>query len=84
MTLSEMSDACSPHLNVELSTCLIALNLDASWLIGLIALNLDASRLMSSLVLFKTFACLVVIFWSPWISLAERSHSSFPLVVSYV
>jgi hypothetical protein len=31
--------------------------------------------------LFKAFACLVVIFWSPWISLAERSHSSFALVV---
>jgi hypothetical protein len=44
-------------------------------------LNLDASRLMSSLVLFKVFACLLVIFWSPWISLAERSHSSFALIV---
>jgi hypothetical protein len=31
--------------------------------------------------LFKVFACLVVIFWSPWISLAERSDSSFDLVV---
>jgi hypothetical protein len=31
--------------------------------------------------LFKAFACLVVIFWSPWISLAERRHSSFALVV---
>jgi hypothetical protein len=39
---------------------------------------------MSSLVLFKAFACLAVIFWSPWISRAERSHSSFALVVSYV
>jgi hypothetical protein len=36
---------------------------------------------MSSLVLFKAFAFLVVIFWSPWISLAERSQSSFALVV---
>jgi hypothetical protein len=50
----------------------------------LIVLNLDASRLMSSLVLFKAFACLVVIFWSPWISLAKRSRSSFALVVFYV
>jgi hypothetical protein len=47
-------------------------------------LNLGASRLMSSLVLFEAFACLVVIFWSPWMSLAERSHSSFALVVSCV
>jgi hypothetical protein len=39
---------------------------------------------MSSLVLIKAFACLVVICWSLWISLAERSHSSFPLVVSCV
>jgi hypothetical protein len=31
--------------------------------------------------LFKAFACLVVIFWSPWISLAECSRSSFALVV---
>jgi hypothetical protein len=30
--------------------------------------------------LFKAFACLVVIFWSPWISLAERSHSTFALI----
>jgi hypothetical protein len=30
--------------------------------------------------LFKAFAGLVVIFWSPRISLAERSHSSFALV----
>jgi hypothetical protein len=30
--------------------------------------------------LFKAFACLVVIFWSPWISLNERSRSSFALV----
>jgi hypothetical protein len=34
---------------------------------------------MSSLVLFKAFACLGVIFWLPWISLAERSRSSFAL-----
>jgi hypothetical protein len=33
------------------------------------------------LVLFKVFACLVVIFWSTWISLIERSRSSFALVV---
>jgi hypothetical protein len=31
--------------------------------------------------LFKVFACLVLIFWSPWISLAERTRSSFALVV---
>jgi hypothetical protein len=36
---------------------------------------------MGSLVLFKSYACLVVIFWSPWISLAERSCSSFALVI---
>jgi hypothetical protein len=36
---------------------------------------------MSSLVLFKAFACLVVIFCSLEISLAKRSHSSFALVV---
>jgi hypothetical protein len=36
---------------------------------------------MSSLVLFKAFASLEVIFWSPWISLGGRSHSSFALVV---
>jgi hypothetical protein len=34
--------------------------------------------------LFKAFAYLVVIFWSPWISLAEHSRSSFTLVVFYV
>jgi hypothetical protein len=39
---------------------------------------------MSYLVLFKTFACLVVICWSPWISHAECSRSSFALVVSSV
>jgi hypothetical protein len=31
--------------------------------------------------LFKAFACLVVVFWSPWISFAERSRSSFVLMV---
>jgi hypothetical protein len=31
--------------------------------------------------LFKVFACLVVIFWSPWISLAKHSCSIFALVV---
>jgi hypothetical protein len=31
--------------------------------------------------LFKAFAYLVVIFWSPWIRIAERSRSSFALVV---
>jgi uncharacterized protein YueI len=36
------------------------------------------------LVLFKAFACLVVTFWSHWICLAERSRSSFALVVFYV
>jgi hypothetical protein len=39
---------------------------------------------MMSLVLFKVVVCLVVIFWSPWVSLADHSHSSFALVVSYV
>jgi hypothetical protein len=39
---------------------------------------------MSSLVLIKAFACLVVICWSPWISLAEPSRSSFALIVSFV
>jgi hypothetical protein len=39
---------------------------------------------MSPLVLSKAFACLVVIYWSPWISLAERGRSSFALVVSCV
>jgi hypothetical protein len=39
---------------------------------------------MSSLLLIKAFACLVVIYRSPWISLAERNRSSFVLVVSYV
>jgi hypothetical protein len=39
---------------------------------------------MSPLVLSKAFACLGVICWSPWICLAERSRSSFALVVSYV
>jgi hypothetical protein len=34
--------------------------------------------------LLKAFACLVVICWSPWISLAEHSHLSFALVVFYV
>jgi hypothetical protein len=59
--------------------------INLTWLINtLIILNLDASRLISSLVLFKAFACLVVIFWSPWISLAECSRSSFALVVFYV
>jgi hypothetical protein len=33
------------------------------------------------LVLFEAFACLVVIFWPPRISLAERSRSSFATVV---
>jgi hypothetical protein len=36
---------------------------------------------MSLLVVFKAFVCLVVIFWSPWISLAKRNRSSFALVV---
>jgi hypothetical protein len=36
---------------------------------------------MSSLVLFKVFAYLVVIFWSPWISFAEHNRSIFALVV---
>jgi hypothetical protein len=50
----------------------------------LIVLNLGASRVMSLLVLFKAFACLVLIFWSPWISPAECNRSSFALIVSYV
>jgi hypothetical protein len=53
------------------------------WLITcLIELNVGASRLMSSLALVKAFACLVLIFWSRWISLVECSRSSFALVVS--
>jgi hypothetical protein len=36
---------------------------------------------MSSLVLFKAFAHQVLTLWSPRISLAERSRSSFSLVV---
>jgi hypothetical protein len=36
---------------------------------------------MSSLILFKAFACLEVMFWSPLISFAERSRSSFAPVV---
>jgi hypothetical protein len=39
---------------------------------------------MSHLVLSKAFACLVVICWSLWISLVERSRSNFSLVVSCV
>jgi hypothetical protein len=39
---------------------------------------------MSSFVLFKAFTYLLVICWSQWISLSERSHSSFALVISYV
>jgi hypothetical protein len=39
---------------------------------------------MSSLVLFKASASLVVIFWSPWISPVEHSRSSFALIVSCV
>jgi hypothetical protein len=31
--------------------------------------------------LVQTSACLEVIFWSPWISLDERSRSSFTLAV---
>jgi hypothetical protein len=31
--------------------------------------------------LFKPFACLVVILWTPWIGLAKRSRSSYALVV---
>jgi hypothetical protein len=49
-----------------------------------VVLQLVARRLMSPLVLSKAFACLVVICWSPWISLAERSRSSFALFASYV
>jgi hypothetical protein len=32
------------------------------------------------LFLFKASACLVVIFWSAWIGLADRSRSNFALV----
>jgi hypothetical protein len=46
---------------------------------------LCSARLRShSLVLFEAFACVVVIFWSPWISLNERSRSSFAPAISYV
>jgi hypothetical protein len=41
----------------------------------LIVLNVGATRLIGSLALFKAFACLVMIVWSRWISLAERSCS---------
>jgi hypothetical protein len=59
--------------------------INLTWLIiCLVVLNVDASGLMSSLALFKDFACLVVIVWLRWISLAERSRSSFALVVSCV
>jgi hypothetical protein len=59
--------------------------INLTWLITcLIVLNVAACRLVSSLSLFKAFACLVIIFWSQWISLAERSQSSFGLVVSCV
>jgi hypothetical protein len=34
--------------------------------------------------LVETSACLEVIFWSPWISLAECSRSSFTLAIFYV
>jgi hypothetical protein len=66
---------------LELDANLLML-INLTWLINmLVVLNLVASRLMSSLVLIKAFACLAVIFLSPWISLPERSHSSFALVV---
>jgi hypothetical protein len=38
-------------------------------------------NLLKLINLFKAFACLVVIFWSSWISLVERSHSNFALAV---
>jgi hypothetical protein len=53
-------------------------------LIWLITYLIGASRLMSPLVLLKAIACLVVVFLSPWISLVERSHSSFALIDSCV
>jgi hypothetical protein len=37
---------------------------------------------MSPSALLKAIVCLVVVFWTPRISLAERSHSTFALVVS--
>jgi hypothetical protein len=37
---------------------------------------------MSHLVSSKTFAYLVVVCWSLWISLPENNHSSFVFVVS--
>jgi hypothetical protein len=59
--------------------------MNLTWLINLVNLvHQVARRVMSPLVLSKAFACLVVICWSPWISLAESSRSSFALVVSYV
>jgi hypothetical protein len=39
---------------------------------------------MSPLALLKSISCPVVVFRSPWISLVERSRSSFDLIVSYV
>jgi hypothetical protein len=59
--------------------------INLTWLINkLNRTKLVAKRLMSPLVLSKAFACLVVIYWSPWIRLVERSHSSFAPVVSCV
>jgi hypothetical protein len=39
---------------------------------------------LESFNLVETSACLEVIFWSTWISLAERSRSSFALAIFYV
>jgi hypothetical protein len=52
----------------------MANKLDLQYLIG-------ASKLTSPLALIKAFACLVLVPWSPWISLVEHSCSSFAPVV---
>jgi hypothetical protein len=39
---------------------------------------------MSPLAFLKAIACLVMVFLSPWISLAKHSHSRFALIVSFV
>jgi hypothetical protein len=58
--------------------------INSRWLITCLKILIGASRLMSPLALLKAIACLVVVFLSLWISLAERSRSSFALVVSCV
>jgi hypothetical protein len=47
-------------------------------------LNLVASRLMSPLILINLCMSRGDLFWSPWISLDERSRLSFALAIFYV